>query len=89
MNIQTKKSDIIKRIERISDEMWLSKIDLFLESIEEKSSSKIYTYHKAPSPSTDLQELIQEQQYNSQNLKGMGGILADKDEPLEELLRLV
>ena len=87
MDTTTKKLEIISRIKQITDENQLIQIEYFLNKIEK--NTKIQKLHENPAPTTDLQRLVQEQNYNPQNLKGMGGILEDEDESLEELLKLL
>ena len=81
------KARIISRVEQITDHDQLTQIEALLDNIEK--NIKAQAFHQNPFATTDLQQLIQEQNYSPHNLKGMGGVLEDEDESLEELLKLL
>ena len=84
MTIAAKKERLIERINRIKTKREFEEIERVFHAAEERE--KVMGYVKTKRAKTDVQQLIKEQNYKTENIKGIFGCLADDDEPLEEML---
>ncbi|WP_291722871.1 hypothetical protein [Bernardetia sp.] len=82
--ILEQKNRVLALLEKVNEEKIFTFLENFLQNFLQENS--VLRYAKPLKEKLNIQELIQKQNYKTENVLALSGVLADDDEPFEELL---
>lgn len=84
MVLEQQKNRVLALLEKVNEEKIFTFLENFLQNFLQENS--LLRYAKPLKETLNVQELIQKQNYKTENVLALSGVLADDDESFEELL---